>query len=399
MSLIVYTHKNQKTSSSNDIIINVTNSRYFIGLMIRMHIQFTNIPRTIVPCIPSAQRTGILNSMQDTLMSQMMASITTKARQQITDIISTKSMCGMFGIDLIEEGEIQTNRQVLLNRLILKWKIIYERNRDERIILQQQFITTGLKVEYNTKMYLEEMNNKIERHVDLIFDTRYLVQRIRRISEQHEEQNHDAGITPVFRTSIPPYLPLIHSIHSYDALRISYVDIPRHYPFPYGVPHSFFQSETLWFERESLNDNDDSFECNSQNKTYKDTIKKNLWTRRYKHKLSKNNKKKKCVDNHLSCGICLDFIKKRQDISTTSCDHDFHTKCILKWIDSHMFNGCPMCRDEMEKEHMNIIKPVNDSNVVIFKTVYKISNRNQRNLNKRNKVPKHYNRLNKHNRL
>lgn len=40
------------------------------------------------------------------------------------------------------------------------------------------------------------------------------------------------------------------------------------------------------------------------------------------------------------CSICLD--SKTELISTLYCNHSFHKKCIMKWLETS--NVCPICR-------------------------------------------------------
>ena len=46
------------------------------------------------------------------------------------------------------------------------------------------------------------------------------------------------------------------------------------------------------------------------------------------------------------CSICLDTIGEDQDTYSLSCDHLFHTKCIMDWFRSRSSSGnCPLCND------------------------------------------------------
>jgi len=49
------------------------------------------------------------------------------------------------------------------------------------------------------------------------------------------------------------------------------------------------------------------------------------------------------------CSICLDKLDKDKDISITSCNHTFHTSCLLKWICNNGSGegGCPLCRTKL----------------------------------------------------
>ena len=64
------------------------------------------------------------------------------------------------------------------------------------------------------------------------------------------------------------------------------------------------------------------------------------------------------VTEQKNCAICLEEIKKREKISTLNCNHQFHEKCLLPWLEEHetcpldrgkitLINGIPM--DEIEQ--------------------------------------------------
>jgi hypothetical protein len=44
------------------------------------------------------------------------------------------------------------------------------------------------------------------------------------------------------------------------------------------------------------------------------------------------------------CSICLEEIETRFDMSTLTCSHGFHRKCIDKW--SRRQRRCPICRKD-----------------------------------------------------
>lgn len=45
-------------------------------------------------------------------------------------------------------------------------------------------------------------------------------------------------------------------------------------------------------------------------------------------------------ENYKECSICLEKINK--NIRKTKCNHEFHQKCLDKWIENN--NTCPDCR-------------------------------------------------------
>lgn len=60
-------------------------------------------------------------------------------------------------------------------------------------------------------------------------------------------------------------------------------------------------------------------------------------------------------DSEESCSICLENYKKDCHMTTTECNHQFHTDCINGWISSKWsgegreFPTCPVCRKSLEK--------------------------------------------------
>ena len=54
------------------------------------------------------------------------------------------------------------------------------------------------------------------------------------------------------------------------------------------------------------------------------------------------------VPRQFECGICLNRIL--QGRVRTSCKHNFHRKCICKWLIDFCHNSCPICRNDLEIE-------------------------------------------------
>ena len=48
-----------------------------------------------------------------------------------------------------------------------------------------------------------------------------------------------------------------------------------------------------------------------------------------------------------TCSICLETIKRKEDINITKCNHIFHYKCIEKSINKHGLD-CPNCRSNLK---------------------------------------------------
>nr|XP_026486519.1 probable E3 ubiquitin-protein ligase RHY1A isoform X1 [Vanessa tameamea] len=46
------------------------------------------------------------------------------------------------------------------------------------------------------------------------------------------------------------------------------------------------------------------------------------------------------------CSICCDVVLRDQEIMSLPCTHNFHTKCILPWLQEHQ--TCPNCRKPID---------------------------------------------------
>jgi len=55
----------------------------------------------------------------------------------------------------------------------------------------------------------------------------------------------------------------------------------------------------------------------------------------YNYKLSDNLK--------YICSICLENLKKNENIVRLNCSHQYHKECIIKWLREKKFT-CPNCR-------------------------------------------------------
>lgn len=47
------------------------------------------------------------------------------------------------------------------------------------------------------------------------------------------------------------------------------------------------------------------------------------------------------------CSICFTNVQKVTQVKTLSCGHDFHMKCVWKWIVKNP--SCPICREPVDK--------------------------------------------------
>jgi len=48
-------------------------------------------------------------------------------------------------------------------------------------------------------------------------------------------------------------------------------------------------------------------------------------------------------DDVEDCSICLEQLNRKV---VTSCNHEFHAKCILQWNTEH--DQCPLCRNKLD---------------------------------------------------
>jgi hypothetical protein len=44
------------------------------------------------------------------------------------------------------------------------------------------------------------------------------------------------------------------------------------------------------------------------------------------------------------CSICLNDVEKEETVAILSCNHKFHRKCMVPWIDTQRDPTCPLCR-------------------------------------------------------
>lgn len=65
----------------------------------------------------------------------------------------------------------------------------------------------------------------------------------------------------------------------------------------------------------------------------------------------------KIKDRNDPCSICLSKFKK--NVSQTQCGHNFHRKCLEKWL--NISPTCPMCKGAMR----DVVEPINIRNLSI----------------------------------
>ncbi len=71
------------------------------------------------------------------------------------------------------------------------------------------------------------------------------------------------------------------------------------------------------------------------------------------------------------CSICFNSMIKTNSIEKLSCDHNFHSECINKWLINN--NTCPLCRKVINKSEINI--PIIFSEIIVVSNI-EITNNN-----------------------
>jgi len=69
----------------------------------------------------------------------------------------------------------------------------------------------------------------------------------------------------------------------------------------------------------------------------------------------KENLKKINLENDLEdkCNVCMDQMKKGEEVLILPCNHTFHTCCIEEWLTKYNYR-CPVCKQEVGKPKYNI---------------------------------------------
>lgn len=60
------------------------------------------------------------------------------------------------------------------------------------------------------------------------------------------------------------------------------------------------------------------------------------------------------------CSICIDFIEKKS--YETPCGHNYHLKCLLKWLEKS--SCCPNCKKDIPEDKEKLINY--DGNIKLF---------------------------------
>ena len=82
------------------------------------------------------------------------------------------------------------------------------------------------------------------------------------------------------------------------------------------------------------------------NSDINDSISKSIITTLYKRptdRLEKSKRIKKDEEN-IQCNICFEQFKENEYKRDVICGHNFHKKCIDKWINKYNNFSCPTCR-------------------------------------------------------
>ena len=71
-----------------------------------------------------------------------------------------------------------------------------------------------------------------------------------------------------------------------------------------------------------------------------------------------------------TCAICLVDLNDSNDY-VLSCQHKFHTECILNWFRSMNGNGnCPLCNDNPFSPNENVNENVNENNYLFSTSLF-----------------------------
>ena len=62
------------------------------------------------------------------------------------------------------------------------------------------------------------------------------------------------------------------------------------------------------------------------------------------------------------CSICLEELDSKSNFVITSCNHSFHSDCLLKWLNNN--NNCPLCRNKLiDKQYSDINHSDSDNDI------------------------------------
>ena len=75
------------------------------------------------------------------------------------------------------------------------------------------------------------------------------------------------------------------------------------------------------------------------------TMTKEQYNQLRRRRVKKNHVKGKFQEE--SCSICLGPWKMRESVTTLPCGHEFHHRCVKKWLTKNQ-NKCPVCRQSIE---------------------------------------------------
>jgi len=107
-----------------------------------------------------------------------------------------------------------------------------------------------------------------------------------------------------------------------------------------GISNISIEFQIQFFEEFSRRLNDIT------NTNINDSISKSLITTLYKKPTDRLEKCKRIKNNeeNIQCNICFEQFKENQYKREVVCGHNFHKKCIDKWINKYNNFSCPTCR-------------------------------------------------------
>ena len=111
-------------------------------------------------------------------------------------------------------------------------------------------------------------------------------------------------------------------------------------------------------QQQFLDDFSNQLNCQLNETNITDSIKKSLTTLLYDKPtdmLKNTCKRIKKEEEHLMCNICLEQFKENEYKRIVECGHNFHKRCIDKWINKYNNFTCPLCRTDLfAKAHQEI---------------------------------------------
>ena len=54
----------------------------------------------------------------------------------------------------------------------------------------------------------------------------------------------------------------------------------------------------------------------------------------------------------IGCSTCIEAFTPESEVSTTPCNHVFHTNCLTLWLETGVRKSCPKCRKPCEVKQL-----------------------------------------------